>query len=120
MKLEISYGHEIQDSHFNRCSVPDQGWMLHTMDQQENLIKGVWHYFGSDAAKSNWTYTLSCLNQFLSDFPASNLTDTNQLTKLVFIRLLSLLKNSISNWFSVTAAAAKIGPYRFSLIWLNL
>ena len=86
MKCEISFGHEIQDSHFNRCSVPDQGWLLHTMDHQESLIKAAWHYFGSDAAKSVWSYTLSCLRQWLSDFPASNLTDTDQLERLVFMR----------------------------------
>ena len=86
MKMSIAFGHEVQDSHFNRCSLPDQGWLLHTLDNEDNLIKAAWHYFGSDAARSVWSYTLSCLRQWLSDFPDSNVTNTNQMDKLVFIR----------------------------------
>lgn len=86
MKTEIAFGSEVQDSHFNRSSVPDQGWLLHSMDPQEQLIKSCWHYFGSDSSKSNWSYTLNCLHQFLADLPAAGIMDVNDLQKLVFIR----------------------------------
>ena len=86
MKTEISYGSEVQDSHFNRSAVPDQGWLLHSMNEDEQLIKSTWHYFGSDASKSNWSYTLCCLNQFLSDLPEASIMNVNELQKLVFIR----------------------------------
>lgn len=86
MRSEISFGSEVQDSHFNRSSIPDQGWLLHSMNQDEQLIKSVWHYFGSDASKTNWSYTLSCLHQFLNDLPAAGIMDVDELQKLVFIR----------------------------------
>ena len=89
MKTEISYGSEVQDSHFNRSAVPDQGWLLHSMNEDEQLIKSTWHYFGSDASKSNWSYTLCCLNQFLSDLPEASIINVNELQKLVFIRYYS-------------------------------
>ena len=97
MKTEISFGSEVQDSHYNRSAVPDQGWLLHSMNQEEQLIKSAWHYFGSDSAKNNWSYTLNCLNQFLTDLPAAQLIDVNDIQKLVFMRYYRLSYSKLIN-----------------------
>ena len=86
MKTEIRFGMETMDSHFNRCSVPNQGWLVQGSNRNEQLIKAVYHFFGSDAAKSNWSYTLSCLDQLLEELAVANFIDSNDATKLVFMR----------------------------------
>ena len=88
MKTEIRFGMETMDSHFNRCSVPNQGWLVQGINPNEQPIKAVYHFFGSDAAKSNRSYTLSCLDQLLQELAVANFIDCDDAKKLVFMRLL--------------------------------
>ena len=95
MKSEIRYGVETMDGHFNRSSIPDQGYLVHGMDSNDQLIKAAYHFFGSDAASANWSYTLSCMHQFLEELVTSSFLETNDAEKLVFMRLNFIIINFV-------------------------